>query len=280
MLPFLKMHGLGNDFVVLDWRDAPSRQLEPARAKAIADRRRGVGCDQIVILTQSASGGAALRFLNADGSESGACGNATRCIAGMLMEETGRNRITLASAGGPLEAWWKNGHGGDVTVDMGEPKLGWQAIPLAESANTQHMPVEIGGLTGGASCNMGNPHITFVVEDAEAVNLQALGPQIENHPLFPQRVNVGVAEMLHDGAIRLRVWERGAGVTEACGSGACAAVVNASRQGHSLRQAQVIVDGGVLEVEWRDSDDHVLMTGPWARVARGEIELPAEEGAR
>ncbi|GAB5387708.1 MAG: diaminopimelate epimerase [Alphaproteobacteria bacterium] len=275
MLHFIKMHGLGNDFVVLDWRGAPDRVLTPAQARFIADRRRGIGCDQIVILQPGrGTAEATVRFLNADGSSSGACGNATRCIAGMLMQETGANSILLASQAGGLKAWWSDQPGGDITVDMGPVRLGWQAIPLAEPANTQHMPIEIEGLRDGIACNIGNPHITFFVADVEDVALERLGPQIETHPLFPERVNVEVAEILHDGAIRMRVWERGAGITEACGSGACATLVNAVRHGLSERQAQIIVDGGVLEVEWREQDEHVLLTGPWATVATGDILLP------
>ena len=270
MIPFTKMHGLGNDFVVLDLRGGlPVPDADAARN--IADRRRGIGCDQLILIEPADMAGAdaRLRFLNADGSESGACGNGTRCVASQLLKETGADRLVLQTLAGRLEA--VPAAGGQYTVDMGAPNLDWQAIPLAEQSDTLHLPIALGPLEDAVAVNMGNPHCVFFVDDAEDIELATFGPQIEHHPLFPERTNVEVATVVDRGRIRLRVWERGAGITLACGSGACATLVAAHRRGLPGRKAELMMDGGALTVEWRD-DNHVLLTGPVATSLSGTLE--------
>ncbi len=262
MIPFIKMHGLGNDFVVLDLR-AGDVAPDADAARAIADRRRGVGCDQLILIqpTDMAGADVRLRFLNSDGSESGACGNGTRCVASVLMGETGADRLVMETLAGRLEAT-PAGQGG-FTVDMGPARLDWRDIPLAEECNTLHLDIALGPLEDPAAVNMGNPHCVFLVEDAEDIELATFGPQIEHHPLFPDRTNVEVATVIDRGRIRLRVWERGAGITLACGSGACATAVAAARRDLADRKVELIMDGGSLTAEWRE-DGHVLLTGPVA----------------
>jgi diaminopimelate epimerase len=264
------MHGLGNDFVVLDLRGGiPAPDADTARA--IADRRRGIGCDQLILIEPADMPGAdvRLRFLNADGSESGACGNGTRCVASRLLEESGAGRLVLQTLAGRLEA--APAGDGQYTVDMGKPNLDWSVIPLAEQCDTLHLPIALGPLEDPAAVNIGNPHCVFFVDDAEDIELATFGPQIEHHPLFPERTNVEVATIVDRGRIRLRVWERGAGITLACGSGACATAVAAARRGLTDRRVELIMDGGSLTAEWR-ADDHVLLTGPVATSFTGVLE--------
>ena len=270
--PFLKMHGSGNDFVVLDGR-ARALPVTPARAAAIADRRTGIGCDQLIILEPApAPADVFMRIRNPDGSEAGACGNATRCVAALLAVETGRRALIIRTISGDLSA---EAHpDGRVTVDMGKPRLDWRDIPLAAEADTLHLDLSEGPVVDPAACSMGNPHATFFVPDLAALNVQALGPPLEHAALFPDRANIGFAQVLAPDRLRLRVWERGAGLTLACGSGACAALVNAARRGLTHRRAAVQVDGGELVIDWR-ADGHVLMTGPAVTVFRGAIDLEA-----
>ncbi len=260
-LPFMKMHGLGNDFVVLDARVRPVA-MTPALAMAIADRHRGVGFDQLAIIEQG-SGDAHLTFYNADGSTAGACGNATRCIARFLMDETGKTDLTLTTERGTLQA--RDAGNGLTSVNMGQPQLDWQEIPLASAMDTLKLPIEGAPTATG----MGNPHCTFFVADAEAVPLDTFGPRYEHHPLYPQRTNVQVAQVVAPDTIRMRVWERGAGVTWASGSSSCAVAVAAARRGLTGRRVEIIADGGTLQVEWRD--DGVWMTGPTAHVFSGTL---------
>ena len=269
-LPFLKMHGLGNDFVIIDGR-AGTPTLDEKSARAIADRHRGVGCDQLLILEKPRAKGADLfmRILNADGSEAGACGNGTRCVADLVMRETGRRRVLIETASGLLEA--AAAPGGGVGVDMGEARLGWRDIPLARECDTLHVPLSLGPLVDPVCTSMGNPHATFFVADAEAVDLAALGPRLERDPIFPERANIGVAQVLSPTQLRFRVWERGAGITIACGSGACAALVAAARRGLAQRKAELLLDGGALQIEWR-ADGHVIMTGPVALSFSGTLD--------
>jgi diaminopimelate epimerase len=268
---FLKMHGLGNDFVVIDARTSPF-SLSAGQAAAIADRRRGIGCDQIIVLEAGQSGGedAFMRIRNADGSASAACGNATRCIGGFLMDETGKSRVIIGSEAGDLFA--DRAAGRDVTIDFGPARLGWRDVPLAREMDTLHLALSLGPVSDPAGCSMGNPHATFFVPDVSAIDLAALGPKLEFDPLFPERANIGFAQVLAPDRIRLRVWERGAGITQACGTGACAALVNAHRRGLTGRKAQVELDGGTLTIERREADDHVLMTGAVAISFRGVID--------
>lgn len=268
---FVKMHGLGNDFVILDARREPLA-LGADAARLIADRRRGVGCDQLIVLEPARASGADvfMRILNPDASEAGACGNATRCVAHLLMAETGRARTTIETIAGLLPAWREGG--GTIAVDMGPARLGWRDVPLARDCDTLHVEAGAGPLADPACCSMGNPHATYFVADAEAVDLARLGPQLERHAMFPQRVNAAVVQVLARDRLRFRVWERGAGITEACGSGACAAVVNAARRGLADRRATVVLDGGELAIRWRE-DGHVEMAGPYATSFAGELAL-------
>ncbi|MEX2451591.1 MAG: diaminopimelate epimerase [Rhodospirillales bacterium] len=275
-LAFVKMHGLGNDFVVLDGR-ARAIALTSDQARAIADRHLGVGCDQVIVIEPARNGAADafMRIRNADGGEVAACGNASRCVAAMIMHETGRDTARLETAAGLLEA---RAHGDQITVDMGPAKLDWRDIPLAEEADTLHLKFSRGDLRDPVAVSMGNPHAVFFVADAEAIDLATLGPEIEHHPFFPERTNVEAAHVLARDKIRLRVWERGAGITQACGTGACAALVAAHRRGLTERKASVILDGGPLEIEWRE-DGHVLMTGPVSTSFSGMIDASLLNGA-
>jgi diaminopimelate epimerase len=268
--PFLKMHGLGNDFVVLDAREKPLA-LDEKKARAIADRHRGVGCDQLLILEKPRSPRADvfMRIRNADGGEVGACGNGTRCIADLVMRETGKERIVVETAAGLLEA--EAAPGRRIAVDMGEARLEWREIPLARECDTLHVPLSLGPLVDPVCTSMGNPHATFFVADAEAIDLAALGPRLERDPIFPERANIGVAQMLSRTRLRFRIWERGAGITVACGTGASAALVAAARRGLAERRAEIILDGGPLEIDWR-ADGHVILTGPTAVSFAGTLD--------
>ena len=269
--PFLKMHGLGNDFVVLDARTR-GLAVSVAAARAIADRRRGIGFDQLLVLERPRAGGDVfMRIFNPDGSEAEGCGNGTRCVARLLMDELGAPRAVIETLGGRLIA--TDAGGGLVTVDMGAPGLDWQQIPLAERMDTRRIDIKIGPidnpyLWGPAAVSMGNPHAVFFVDDAASIQLDKVGPLVENHPLFPERANVSFAEVLDPGHARLRVWERSAGATLACGTAACATLVAAARRGLTGRTATLMLPGGDLVIAWRESDGHVLMTGP--------VELEAE----
>ncbi len=270
--PFLKMHGCGNDFVVFDER-AGTLGLTARRAAAIADRHTGVGCDQFIVLEPPPPGSTAdvfMRIRNPDGGEAGACGNATRCVVHLLATETGRRDLTVQTISGLLPA--HVGDDGRITVDMGPARLAWQDIPLAHPADTLHLDLAAGPVADPAAASMGNPHATFFVPDVETLEIATLGPQLERAAIFPDRANIGFATILAPDRIRLRVWERGAGLTLACGSGACATIVNAARRGLTGRHATIIADGGQLDMEWR-ADGHVLMTGPVATAFHGMIDL-------
>ncbi|HSF94748.1 MAG TPA: diaminopimelate epimerase [Thermohalobaculum sp.] len=262
-LRFLKMHGLGNDFVIIDARGAGD-PVTPALARALGDRHRGVGFDQLAVIADNGGADVRVNFWNADGSTAGACGNATRCVAHLLLAESGAARLGMVTANGLLTA--ARLADGRVRVDMGPARTGWRDIPLAEEADTVALPLD--GHPGAVS--MGNPHCVFFVEDAEAVPLAEVGPRWERHPMFPERTNVEFVQVLSRGEIRLRVWERGAGITLACGSGACGAVVAGVRRGLLDRRVTVNLDGGALEIEWRD-DGNVLMTGPVSQVFEGML---------
>lgn len=272
MVPFRKMHGLGNDFVVFDARER-AVAMSPSRAKAIADRHFGVGCDTLVLITPGdAEVDARLRFFNADGDEVESCGNATRCVARLLMDERGLARVTLDSKGGRLVC--SEAGQGLVTADVGIPKYDWRDIPLAQEMDTRDFRIDADGRSlCAAAVRMGNPHCVLFVADAEAAPVTELGPKLEVHPLFPSRINVEFAQVIDPWHIRMRVWERGVGVTLACGTGACASAVAAVRRGLAERKVEVELDGGKLNLEWRQDDGHMLMTGPAKTVFLGQIEL-------
>ena len=259
-LRFCKMHGLGNDFVVIDARQGAD-PVTPALARAVGDRHRGVGFDQLAVILPTEGADFRLEFWNSDGSKAGACGNATRCVADLMMRDLGKTEVTLVTARGPLVALRRAD--GLVSVNMGPPLLESAAIPVA--ADPMALPIAGDPVAVG----MGNPHCIFFVPDAEAVDVAALGPGIEHHPLFPERTNVEFASLLAPDHLRMRVWERGAGITLACGSGTCATAVAAHLRGLTGRRVTVDVDGGRLEIDWRD--DGVWMTGPTAFVFEGTL---------
>lgn len=274
-LPFVKMHGLGNDFVVLDAR-REAVALTPRQRQILADRRRGIGCDQLITLEPPRAKGADIfmRIHNPDGSEAESCGNATRCIAAKVMGETGRDALVVETLGGRLDA--RRTVTGEIAVDMGEPALDWQSIPVAAPCDTLHMPLALGPLADPVGVNMGNPHAVFFVPDAEAIDLGRWGPQLETHAFFPEKANIEIVAVVAPDRLRLRVWERAAGITQACGSGACAALVAAHRRGLVGRRVRIDLDGGPLVIEWR-GDNHVVMTGGWAESYRGAVDLAALE---
>lgn len=259
-LPFMKMHGAGNDFVILDSRGRSS-VTTPAMAKALGDRHRGVGFDQLAEIRDAEGADYALDFWNSDGSRAGACGNASRCVADHLMTALGLDSVSFVTERGTLSA--RRREDGLVSVNMGQPVLDWQDVPLAEEADLLHLPIE----GDPAAVGMGNPHCVFFVPDAEAVNVAREGALMEHHALFPKATNVEYASVTGPDRLRMRVWERGAGITLACGSGACATAVAANLRGLTGRHVTLDLDGGTLEIDWRD--DGVWMTGPTAHVFDG-----------
>jgi diaminopimelate epimerase len=275
---FVKMNGLGNDFVVVEARGEPFRPTAEA-VRAIADRERGIGCDQLIAIEPSSGADAFMRIWNADGGEVAACGNASRCVGWLLMQAKGESQAHIDTLAGPLTTWAAGPKA--VTVDMGAPRLHWRDIPLAEDMDTRGVELQVGPIdaphlhTPGC-VSMGNPHAVFFVANAEKAPVREVGSLIEHHMLFPEGVNVGFAEVQTADRIRLRVWERGAGETKACGTGACAAVVAAHRRGLANRRATVVLDGGELRIEWREDDGpgqpgHVLMSGPIAVEFTGHL---------
>jgi diaminopimelate epimerase len=269
-VPFLKMHGLGNDFVVLDFR-CTAVPVSAEGVRALADRRTGIGCDQLILLEPPHHPAAQLlmHIRNSDGSAAEACGNATRCVASLLYRETGEPHIRIETAVGLLEA--ETLPDGRISVDMGPVRTGWREIPLARPMDTDFVELSAVPLSAAVCTNIGNPHATFFVNDVAAIDLARLGPRLENDALFPQRANIGIAAVRDRGHIRLRVWERGAGITPACGSGACAAFVAAHRRGLADRRGCVELDGGGLDIAWR-KDGHVIMTGPAAMSFEGTFD--------
>jgi diaminopimelate epimerase len=275
-LPFKKMNGLGNDFVVLDGRAAPIR-LSTAEARAIADRATGIGCDQLIVLERSPAGADVfMRIHNADGGEVGACGNATRCVGRLVMDETGENRATIETQAGLLIAF-DGGAWDRVTVDMGKPRLKWDEIPLSRAfEDTRILELSVGPIDAPlihspSAVNMGNPHCIFFVDRLDVVDLGRVGPMLEHHPLFPERANISLARVVSKDEIEVKVWERGAGLTIACGTAACAVTVAAARRRLANRAVTIRLPGGPLAMHWRESDDHVLMTGAIALDFEGDI---------
>ena len=274
---FRKMHGLGNDFVVLDQR-RDALMIDAETARNIADRRTGIGCDQLILIEppRHPSAQISMRILNADGSEAEACGNATRCIASLVAAETGDNRARIETLAGLLETELLPDR--NVAVDMGLARTGWRDIPLAREMDTDRIDLALGPLREPVCTNIGNPHATFFVPDAAAIDLAVLGPRLEYDPLFPERANIGIATVQDRGHIRLRVWERGVGITRACGTGACAALVAAHRRGLTGREATVALDGGTLAIQWRE-DGHVIMTGPASLAFEGSFDPASLAGS-
>lgn len=263
--PFVKMNGAGNDFVVVNALETPFAPTAD-QARAIADRQTGEGCDQLIALEPSKTADAFMRVWNADGGVVETCGNALRCVGWMLLQSTGKDEVSIDTLGGLTTA--RRALDGRVTVDMGAPRLDWEQIPLDEAMDTRGIELQVGPIddpvlhTPGA-VSMGNPHVVFFMDHTPDDGfVRGTGSLIEHHPRFPEGVNVSFAHVLAPDLIRLRVWERGAGLTKACGTGACAALVAASRRGLTGRTARVGVDGGELLIAWDEATDHVFMTGP------------------
>ena len=261
-LPFLKMHGLGNDFVIFDSRGSTA-VVTPELARAIGDRNRGVGFDQLVEIRSSDMADIDLDFWNSDGSRAGACGNATRCVGRLILDETGKDEVTIRTERGILTA---RRAGDEVSVNMGHPQLMWDEVPLSRPVDVEHLPLDGDPVAVG----MGNPHAVFFVKSAEETDVAGWGRKVEFDPLFPQRTNVEFAEVRARDEIRMRVWERGTGITLACGSGACATAVAANLRGLTDKKVRMEVDGGWLTLEWRD--DGVWMTGPTQLVFKAEFD--------
>lgn len=283
-MPFRKMNGLGNDFVVLDLRAHPLVLTEEL-ARAIGDREKGVGCDQLITIEPPRDGGDAFMGIrNNDGSLVEACGNATRCIGQILLDETGKDAVIIETLGGNTVA--TRGPEDAITVDMGEPRLRWDEIPLSEEfQDTRAIELEVGPLGdpimhSPAVVNVGNPHAVFFVEDVDAIDLGRIGPMLEHHPLFPERANISVAEVLSPTHIRIRTWERGAGLTRACGTAACASAVAAIRRRKTERTMTVSLPGGDLTIEWREADNHIYMTGPATLDYESELDPALLAGGR
>jgi len=271
---FRKMNGLGNDFVVLDAR-AHALALGADAVRAIADRKEGIGCDQIIALEPSRKADVFMRIWNADGGEVGACGNAARCVAALLAAERGEPKVSIETESGVLGAVVNAD--GSVTIDMGAPRFAWDQIPLAEPFHdTRHIELQIGPIDDPvlhtpSVVNVGNPHCLFFVDDVEAHDLARFGPMLEHHPLFPERANISLVQVLGPDALKVRTWERGAGLTRACGTAACAAAVAAARRELVGRKVKVSLPGGDLLIEWREEDGHILMTGPYALDYEGTL---------
>lgn len=273
-IPFRKMNGLGNDFVVLDGR-ARAIAMDEARARAIADRTGGIGCDQVILLEPAKTADVAMRIWNNEGFEVESCGNATRCVADLLFAEKRSSRATIATRGGLLVA--EKGGERLVTVDMGAPRFDWNDIPLSEKFHdTRHIELQVGPIEAPlihspSVVNVGNPHCIFWVKDLDVVDLAKVGPMLEHHPLFPQRANITLARVEAKDHATIRVWERGAGLTRACGTAACAVMA----AGHRIRllgpKATITLPGGDLLLERRDSDGHIIMTGPVTYEFEGEL---------
>jgi diaminopimelate epimerase len=272
--PFLKMHGAGNDFVVLDLRRA-SLRVDGPLARTLADRQKGVGCDQVISLEPSERGDVYMRIHNPDGSEAQACGNGTRCVASLLFAESGLDHVVIETRAGLLAG--RRAGDGLIEIDMGPAYLEWHDIPLAREMDSlcldlSFQPDQGPALSAPCAVGMGNPHAVFFVDDMTAIDIANVGPALEHHEMFPERANIGFVQVLGQDQLRLRVWERGAGLTLACGSGACAALVAAHRRGKCGRRAHLQLDGGEMTVEWRDGDGHVLMSGGVATAYSGVLD--------
>ncbi len=266
---FIKMHGLGNDFVVFDER-AGTIPMHKSSLLAVADRNTGIGCDQVIILGSSGRADLSMRIYNADGSEAEACGNAARCVAKLAMTEKKSGSALIETPAGLLRA--EHTLDGLISIDMGIPKFSWKDIPLSHPQDTLNIELEKNMLSNPVALSMGNPHAVFFVEDLKSIPLELLGPDLEHDPIFPEKANIGVAEIKNDREIRLKVWERGAGLTQACGTGACAALVAAHRRQLFGRAGMIHTDGGLLNVEWK-TNNHVLLIGPAVSTFVGKISI-------
>ena len=270
LVHFRKMNGLGNDFVVLDGRNYNLR-LNSEAAALIGNRDAGIGCDQLILIEPSMKADVTMRIFNQDGSEVESCGNASRCIADILLAETQRGQVTIDTRGGLLSCT-KAGDG-LVTVDMGMPKFDWQDIPLAHPVeDTSQVPITVGELSHPSCVNVGNPHAIFWIDQINEIDLPTIGPLLECHPIFPQKANISIAQIQANDHISLRVWERGVGITKACGTAACAAAVAGARAQKTSRICTISLPGGDIQIEW-DSNDHILMTGAVEYEYEGDLPI-------
>lgn len=267
---FLKMHGIGNDFVIFDARKEPIR-LTSDQLAHIAARRTGIGCDQVIVMEQSQKADIFMRIYNADGGEVASCGNATRCVAWIMMEEIGKNKIAVETMADILQCERISGQ--NIRADMGAPRFEWNQIPLSEPRDTLHLGISLGDLSDPIAVSMGNPHMVFIVPDVAHLRIRDIGPQLEHYPLYPERANVSFAQPLTDSSVKLRVWERGVGETLACGTAACATLVALNRRGLVGTKADIQLPGGTLKVEWDKKTNHVLMTGPVVMSFSGLLDL-------
>ena len=272
-IPFIKMHGLGNDFVVIDGRSgqvACGMRFDQNKVKSIADRRTGIGCDQFIVVEDPRveEADAFMRIYNSDGGEVHACGNATRCVGSLLLGEKNKEKVFIETNVDLLEVESKSR--GEITANMGLPKFDWEDVPLRSETDTLYLSLDQGPLSNPSAVNVGNPHVTFFVEKADTIDLASLGPIIENNSIFPERANIGIAEIVSSSYIRLRVWERGVGITLACGTAACAAAVNGYRRKLTQRKVIIGMDGGELSVDW-NSNGQIYMTGPVAKSFLGQL---------
>jgi diaminopimelate epimerase len=272
---FKKMHGLGNDFVIIDGRqDNPN--LSPAQLRAIGDRHRGVGYDQLIVLEPTGAADVFMRIYNSDGTEAEACGNATRCVAHLCMQEMAKEKVVVETVAGLLKG--SIGTDQSIIIDMGQPKLDWQSIPLARTQDTDKVEISAGPLSNPVAVNMGNPHLVFFTDNAEDIDVEKWGPVLEHDPMLPAKANISVVSPIGHEEFRLRVWERGVGITLACGSAACATIVAATRRGLSKGKARLHLNGGPLEMEYL-ANGHVLMGGPVAYSYDGVLDPRLLEGA-
>jgi diaminopimelate epimerase len=278
---FRKMNGLGNDFVVLDGRGR-ALGLGPDAVRAIADRKGGIGCDQIIALEPSRQADVFMRIWNADGGEVGACGNAARCVAALVAAERDVANVSIETESGVIGASVNADR--SVTIDMGAPRFAWNEIPLSKPFDDMRAidigPINDPALVSPSAVNVGNPHCLFFVDDVEAHDLARLGPALEHHPLFPERANISLVQVLGPSHLKLRTWERGSGLTRACGTAACAAAVAAARRELSGRKVSVSLPGGDLRIEWRETDGHILMIGPYALDYEGALPATLFQPAR
>lgn len=266
-ISFIKMHGLGNDFAIFDARNAP---LPDLNIITLSNRKTGIGFDQMAVLARSDKADCFMHIYNADGSRVGACGNMTRCVADILLNETGQDNIAIETDAGVLSAWHSHKVQGWISVDMGAPRFDWDAIPLAQQCDSANVPITVDGYSTPFTVNVGNPHAVFFVEDAEGIALDIVGPKIETHEMFPEKINVEFAHIIDTENIRMRVWERGTGITEACGTGACATLVAAYKKDLTQNAAFIHLDGGQLHIEL-NSEGRIIMSGPIAYVYEGSI---------
>lgn len=271
--PFLKMHGTGNDFVIFDGR-TQTVTLSAEQIKSIAERRTGVGCDQVIVMENPPVAGVSdvwMRIFNADGGEVSSCGNATRCVAWIVMQETGKQHILLETKAGKLACDRVEEY--QIRVDMGEPKFEWQQIPLSEPRDTLHLGISLGDLSDPVAVSMGNPHAVFLAGDVERLRIRDIGPALEHYPLFPERANISFAQPVGGDKVKLRVWERGVGETLSCGTAACATLVALNRRKLLDDKGSIMLPGGTLDIEWNKTTNHVWMTGAVAVSFSGLLDL-------